>query len=120
MARILLADDDPAALTLVGRALAAEGHQVVSCTDGHEAMQHLSAGPESFDLLVSDVEMPGMDGIELAQQAIAAAPRLRILLMSGFAGGTDRIASLKAPSVGFVSKPLSLDQIRGAVRKALG
>ena len=119
MARILLADDDPAALTLVGRALSAEGHQVVSCSDGHETLQHLSSAADSFDLLVSDVEMPGMDGIELAQQAVAMAPRLRILLMSGFAGGSDRITSLKLPSAGFVSKPLSLDQIRSAVRKAL-
>ena len=119
MARILLADDDPTALTLVGRALSSEGHQIVSCSDGPEALQHLSSAPESFDLLVSDLEMPGMDGVELAEQAVAAAPRLRILLMSGFAGWNERITSLKLPSASFVSKPLSLDQIRAAVRKAL-
>lgn len=119
MARILLADDDPTALTLVGRALSSEGHQIVSCSDGQEALQHLFSAPESFDLLVTDVEMPGMDGVELAQQAAVTAPRLRILLMSGFAGGNERIASLKLPSAGFVSKPATLDQIRTAVRKAL-
>ena len=119
MARILLADDDPTALDLVGRALASEGHAIARFTDGHEALQHLLAAPGDVDLLVSDVEMPGLDGIDLARQAAEAAPRLRILLMSGFAGGTDRISSLKNPHVQFVSKPLTLEQIRAAVRKAL-
>lgn len=119
MARILLADDDPTALDLVSRALSAEGHKIVRCADGQEALQHLVAAPGDFDLLVSDVEMPGLDGVELAKQAAVVKPGLRILLMSGFAGGTDHFASLNIPKVGFVSKPLTLEQIRSAVRSAL-
>jgi two-component system cell cycle response regulator CpdR len=119
MARILLADDDPTALDLVSRALTAEGHNVVCCCDGQEALQRLLAAPGEFALLLSDVEMPGLDGIELAKRARSAAPGLRILLMSGFSGGTGRIESLALPGVGFVTKPLSLEQIRASVRSAL-
>lgn len=119
MARILLADDDPTALDLVARALTGDGHEVVRCQDGHEAVQQLLDAPATFDLLLSDVEMPGLDGIELARRAAEAAPRLRILLMSGFSGGNDRFERLGIPVAGFVSKPLSLEQIRAAVRSAL-
>lgn len=119
MARILLADDDPTALDLLGRALAGDGHVVVRCQDGNEAIQQLLDAPAAFDLLLSDVEMPGLDGIELARRAAEAAPRTRILLMSGFMGGTDRVEKLGIQVAGFVSKPLSLDQIRAAVRSAL-
>ena len=119
MARILLVDDDPTTLDLVGRALAADNHEVVRCLDGQDAIQQLQTGTAGIDLLLTDVEMPGLDGIELARQAASAAPGMRILLMSGFAGGTDQVGSLAFPVAGFISKPLSLDQIRAAVRSAL-
>ena len=119
MARILLADDDPTALDLVGRALEADGHEVIRCPDGQDAFQRLTAAPQSFDLLLTDMEMPGINGIELASRAAAAAPRIRILLMSGFSSGADPATELGIPVAGFVSKPLSLDQMREAVRSAL-
>lgn len=118
MARILIVDDDRTILELVGRALTADKHDVVRCEDGFDAIERLQAGPAAYDLLVSDLEMPGLDGIELARQAAEVAPELRILLMSGFVGGTEQVGALEFP-VGFVSKPLSLRQIRAAVRSAL-
>lgn len=119
MARILLADDDPAALEMIGRTLAADGHEVIRCADGHEAFQQLSAAPTQFDLLLTDIEMPGMDGLQLAGQATALAPQLRILLMSGFTDGPDQAADLGSAIAGFITKPLSLEQVRAAVRSAL-
>lgn len=119
MARILLADDDPTTLDLVGRTLEADGHEVIRCMDGQEALQRLSAAPQGFDLLISDLDMPGLDGVELASRAAAAAPQLRILLMSGFGTGVDPAEELGIPIAGFVSKPLSLDQMREAVTSAL-
>lgn len=119
MARILLVDDDPTTLDLVGRTLEAEGHEVIRCLDGQDAFQRLSAAPQSFDLLLTDMEMPGLDGIELASRTAAAAPQIRILLMSGFSSGNDAAEELGIPVAGFVSKPLSLDQMREAVRSAL-
>ena len=118
--RILLADDDAAARELVQRALASEGHQVVSTQDGAEALEKLQAGPASFDLLISDVQMPGVDGIELITKAVALAPNLRVILMSGFADELDRAAHLKTLIACEISKPFTLEQVRSVVRGVLG
>lgn len=120
MARILLADDDPTTLDLVGRTLEADGHEVSRCVDGQEALLRLNATPQGFDLLITDLDMPGLNGVELASRAAAAAPQLRILLMSGFSAGTDPAEELGIPVAGFISKSLSLDQMRDAVSAALG
>ncbi len=117
MARILLVDDDATTLDLIGRALAADRHQVKRCSDGQEALQELLAAPDAFDLLLTDVDMPGVHGIELARRTAEVAPRVRILMMSGFDGETDQ-ASL-ALVASFITKPVSLARVRAAVRAAL-
>jgi CheY-like chemotaxis protein len=119
MARILLVDDDPATLEMVNRALAGDGHQMIICHDGQDALDRLLAAPEAFDLLVSDLQMPGLDGVRLAQRAVATSPRLRIVLMSGFIGGIDRANRIKGAAVRFLSKPFTLEAIRAEVRAAL-
>ena len=118
MARILLADDDAAARDLVQRALASDGHNVVATHDGAEALEQLQAsGP--FDLLISDVQMPGVDGIELIENAVAAAPKMRVILMSGFAGELDRAKHLRSKIAREISKPFTLEQVRAVVKAAL-
>jgi len=119
MAHILLADDDKATRELVKRALEAEGHSVDVTQDGTEALDKLKAQPEATDVLVSDVHMPGIDGIRLAGQAIEAQPKLRILLMSGFPEELERAKSVKAARLGVLSKPFTLEQVRAAVRALL-
>jgi CheY-like chemotaxis protein len=118
MARILLADDDAAARDLVQRALASDGHSVVATHDGQEALEKLQSGA-TFDLLISDVQMPAVDGIELIEKAVAIAPGMRVILMSGFAGELDRAAHLKSKIAYVISKPFTLEQVRGVVRSAL-
>ncbi len=120
MAHILLADDDEATRDLVKRALASDGHNVELTQDGTEALDTLTSAPEKFDLLVSDVHMPGIDGIDLARRAIASAPHLKLLLMSGFAEELDRAKALNSPNLGVITKPFTLEQIRAAVRTLLG
>ena len=118
MARILLADDDASARDLVQRALASDGHNVVATHDGAEALEQLQAsGP--FDLLISDVQMPGVDGIELIEKAVAAAPKMRVILMSGFAGELDRAKHLRSKIAREISKPFTLEQVRAVVKVAL-
>ena len=118
MARILLADDDASARDLVQRALAGDGHHVVATHDGAEALEQLQAsGP--FDLLISDVQMPGVDGIELIEKALAIAPKMRVILMSGFSGELDRAKHLKSKLAGEITKPFTLDQVRAAAKAAL-
>jgi two-component system, cell cycle response regulator CpdR len=118
MARILLADDDAAARDLVQRALASDGHDVIATHDGAEALEQLQGGG-AFELLISDVQMPGVDGIELIEKALAIAPRMRVILMSGFAGELDRAKHLKSKLAGEISKPFTLDQVRTAAKAAL-
>jgi two-component system, cell cycle response regulator CpdR len=119
MARILLADDDAATRDLVHRALAIDGHAVTLTQDGAEALEKLQQVPGGFDLLISDVQMPALDGIALAEQAFDAQPKLRVILMSGFADELDRAEHLKAKISRVLSKPVTLEQIRAAVKVAL-
>lgn len=119
MARILLADDDAATRDLVRRALAADGHDVIVTQDGLEALDSLQADAARINLLISDVDMPGLNGLELAAKAIAAAPGIRIVLMTGLAEGAARTDHLKPHLKRFVSKPFTLDQIKTTVREAL-
>ncbi|HEY5827206.1 MAG TPA: response regulator [Hyphomicrobiaceae bacterium] len=119
MARILLAEDDAATRDMVQRALTADGHQVVVTQDGAEALEKLRGGG-SFDLLISDVQMPGVDGIELIEKAVAAAPKMRVILMSGFAGELDRAKHLRSKIAREISKPFTLEQVRTVVRSVLG
>ena len=120
MARILLADDDAATRDLVKRALEGDGHTVQVTQDGGEALERVKGtGAQPFDLLVSDVEMPLLDGIKLAERASSLHPGLRVLLMSGFAEQLERAKTLKGPNVAVISKPFTLDRVRATVRKLL-
>lgn len=118
MARILVAEDTPATCEMVRHALTGDGHEVTATHDGMEAMEHIEGGAP-IDLLISDVDMPGLDGVGLVEKALAARPDLKVILMSGFTGGLERAENLKARTGGILAKPFTLDQIRAAVRKAL-
>ena len=118
MARILLADDDAATRTLVERALAVDGHVVTSTQDGAEALERLQVAG-SYDVLISDVQMPAIDGIALAEKGLAAQPKLRVILISGFADELDRAEHLKSRLARVVAKPITLEGIRAAVKAAL-
>jgi two-component system cell cycle response regulator CpdR len=120
MAHILLADDDQATRDLVKRALESDGHKVDLTQDGAEALETLAAASQAFDMLVSDVHMPGLDGIELARRAIQGRPGLKLLLMSGFAEELERAETLQSPNLGVIMKPFTLEQVRSAVRGLLG
>lgn len=119
MATILLADDDASVRELVRRALTQEGHTVHVTEDGAEALQHLTQHAAGIDVLVSDVNMPQIDGITLAQEAIALRPSIAVVLMSGFTEQLDRAQSLKAAKLAVLSKPFTLDQIKTKVRGIL-
>lgn len=119
MANILLADDDAAVRDLVRRALTSEGHTVHVTQDGAEALEHLTAHAASIDLLVTDVDMPQLDGLSLAAEALKLKPLLGIVLMSGFSDQLDRAQALKAKRLASISKPFTLEQIKLMVRSIL-
>ncbi|MGA0533974.1 response regulator [Hansschlegelia sp. KR7-227] len=120
MARILLTDDEEAVRGFVKRALELDGHEVTASFDGADALEKLMAAQGAFDLLLTDIRMPMMDGIALALTAARDYPDVVILLMTGYADQRERAAGLEALIHDVVTKPFSLDQIRAAVVDALG
>jgi two-component system, cell cycle response regulator CpdR len=119
MARILIAEDEESLRLLVTRALAMAGHEVVASGDGAEALDTLNREAGRFDLLLTDIRMPVMDGIALALAVSRDYPALTIVLMTGYADQRERAYGLDALIHDVVSKPFSLDQIRGVVKAAL-
>lgn len=119
MARILLCDDDDAVRAFVKRALELDGHEITAAVDGADGLDKLTAGAGRFDLMLTDIRMPMMDGIALALAAARDHPSLTILLMTGYADQRERAAGLEALIHDVVTKPFSLDQIRAAVADAL-
>ncbi len=117
MAKILVAEDDPAVSAFVLRALSHAGHEVHAVPDGLAALAALAAEP--FDLLLTDIVMPGLDGIALALKATKEYPQLRILLMTGFAAERQRAHNLEALIHRVIAKPFTLAEICEAVEAAL-
>lgn len=117
MARILIAEDEDSLRRFVARALVMDGHEIVEAGDGAEALDHVMES--SFDLLLSDIRMPVMDGIALATATAEQKPGMPILLMTGYAEQRERAEPLMQIVVDVVPKPFSLPDIRQAVADAL-
>jgi CheY-like chemotaxis protein len=119
MARILVAEDDDTIRDLVVRALTEDGHELTAAANGAAALEALNQQHGRFDLLLTDVKMPIMDGIALALAAGRDHPDVAIMLMTGFADQRERAHGLDALVHDVIAKPFTVDQIKGAVREAL-
>jgi len=120
MARILIVEDDDSVRSFTARAIAASGHEVETAEDGDLGLTSIRAAGGGYDLVLSDIRMPAMDGIEMARRAAGEFPGLRILLMTGYAEQRERAADLASIIIDVVPKPFSLAEIRTRVEKALG
>ena len=118
MARILIAEDDAAVQNFVTRALAHRGHRVTAVEDGIQALEKLNG--EDFDLLITDIVMPGLDGIALALKVGRDRPGLPILLMTGYSAERQRAHNLDQLISRALLKPFTLQEICEAVGEALG
>src|SRR5271156_1235200 len=119
MARILIAEDEEALCALCARALTSDGHEVATAYDGSDALDLLVREAGRFDLLLTDIRMPIMDGIALALAAARDFPELTILLMTGYAEQRERAHGLDALIHDVIQKPFTLAMLRGAVSGAL-
>ena len=119
MPRVLIVDDEDSIRSLVARAIAMDGHETVTAADGAEALEILGNEQGVFDLLLTDIQMPVMDGIALALTAARDFPELTILLMTGFADQRERASGLNAIAHDVITKPFSVADIRAAVAGAL-
>ena len=118
--RILVVDDDPSVRLVTARMLRALGHEVVDLGDPVEALERARGASEAFDLLVTDVMMPGMDGCELGRRLQAHFPGLRILYMSGYSSETLFGDGLLEEGTPYLNKPFSAEELLTRVRAALG
>jgi len=119
VARILLAEDEEALRAFVARALAQDGHEVVATADGGEALDVLTRDNGRFDLLLTDIRMPLMDGIALALAAARDFPDLTILLMTGYADQRERAHGLDAIIHDVIAKPFTVGVLRATINEAL-
>ncbi len=108
MIRILLAEDEQAMREYLARALEKSGYEVVAVDRGTEAAPLLEQ--EHFDLLLTDIVMPEMDGIELAQHCSKVSPRTEVMFITGFSGVTLR-AGQSMPNAKILSKPFHLKDL---------
>jgi CheY-like chemotaxis protein len=117
MAQILIAEDDLAVQNFVARALTHRGHEVQAVGDGVQALEAL--GRKYYDLLITDIVMPGLDGIGLALKVARDYPDLPVLLMSGYSAERQRAHNLDELICKVVSKPFTLKDICDAADQTL-
>ncbi|MEL7047851.1 MAG: response regulator [Pseudomonadota bacterium] len=113
--RVLLADDDQSTREIIAIALEGDGHQLVICDDGSAAANALSKQDSVFDMLITDVEMPGMGGAELANKARQLNPNVKVLIISGFAPELDKAHATVSGGAGKLLKPFTLNDLRDAM-----
>jgi signal transduction histidine kinase/DNA-binding response OmpR family regulator len=116
-AHILIVDDDDLNLKMLNETLTSRGHQVVAAPTGNEAVELFSRQP--FDLVVTDLSMPGMSGWQVAREVKARNPKVPVIMLSGWAIQQDE-EKVRESGVDYViSKPCSLKTLKGAVEEAL-
>ncbi len=116
-ARILVVDDEPNIRSSICEALTLVGYEATEAPSGLRALELVRAG--HYDLMILDMRMPGMDGVEVMTQVRGIHPRLPILILTGHATLDSAIAAVKAHAVDYVLKPASLHEITRAVAAAL-
>jgi two-component system cell cycle response regulator CpdR len=116
-ARVLVAEDNPAVREFIQRALGGVGHEVAVVADGQQALDRLSK--ENFDVLVTDIVMPNVDGIALALKATSLDANLRIVMISGYAQERMRAHNIDALVHRIIAKPFSINEICEAVKDAM-
>ncbi|TIT02304.1 response regulator [Mesorhizobium sp.] len=119
MAKLLIVEDDESVRTLAARALERAGHMIDIAADGAQGLALIRAARGGYDLVVSDIRMPEMDGIEMAKAAASLFPAMKILLMTGYADQRERAEELNGIIVDVVQKPFTLAEIRARVEQAL-
>ncbi len=116
--KILIVDDEPAVREFVERALSYHGYQVVVASDGDSAIRAMQENGH-FDLLLTDIVMPDMDGISLALKTAGDFPNTKIMMMSGYTQQRERAYNLEALVVDIIEKPFTIEGLCKSVDTAL-
>src|SRR3989338_8751692 len=107
--KILVVDDDPVIAKSFHRVLSGKGYAVITAADGEEALRKL--GTEAYDLVFTDIRMPGMSGLEVAERAKASQPWLPVVIVPAHGSDDNETRATAAGVAGFLRKPLSPEMI---------
>jgi DNA-binding NtrC family response regulator len=116
-ARLLIVDDEAIQRESLGGFLAKQNYDVVLAADGESALTIIANS--SVDLLITDVKMPGFDGLELLKRARQRDPRLEVLVVTAYGNVTDAVEAMRRGAVGYLTKPIELDELEIQVRRTL-
>jgi len=116
--RILIVDDDPGQRSLLESFLRGQGFQIVTASSGEQALETLRVG--NFDMMISDVRMPGMTGLETLRRARQEHTLLRVLLVTAYADIRDAVGAMRDGAVNYLAKPIDLDELLANVQQATG
>lgn len=115
--KVLVVDDDPVIAKSFDRVLSGKGYAVITARDGSEALRKLR--DEKYDVVFTDIKMPGMSGIEVAERIKATQPWLPVVIVTGYGTDQNEARAEAAGVSGFLRKPLSPEMIEGSAAKAL-
>jgi two-component system response regulator PilR (NtrC family) len=118
MAKILVADDELSMRQFLEILLKKEGHEVICAADGEEALSRFQAEP--CDLLISDIKMAKINGLELLRRVKERSPNISVVMITAYASPEDAIAAMKAGAYDYLTKPFKLEEIKAVIRNALG
>src|ERR1700722_8117889 len=118
MPRILIVDDDAGQRSLLDSFLRGQGFETVVVDSGERALETLRSG--KFDMMVSDVRMPGLTGLETLRRARKEHAILPVLLVTAFTDVRDSVAAMRDGAVNYLAKPIDLDELLASVRAAVG
>lgn len=115
--KVLVVDDDPVVGKSFDRVLSGKGYAVITARNGEEALSKISN--ENYDVVFTDIKMPGMSGLEVAERIKASQPWLPVVIVTGYGSDAYEARAHAAGVSGFLRKPLSPDMIEGSTDKAL-
>ena len=115
--RVLVVDDDPRNRNLLAKILKEDAYDVWTADDGETAIEMM--GEESFEIILTDLVMPGVDGLELLEHVRAHSPRTLVIVVTGFGTVKTAVAAMRAGAYDYITKPFSIDEIRLVAEKAL-
>ncbi len=116
-ASILVVDDEPAIQDILNWALSAEGYRVATAGSGEEALNRVEQ--EDFDIIVTDIVMPGLDGLEVLERSRVLSPRAAVIVMTAYAALETAIAALRRGASDYLEKPFSVDLLKERVQRLL-
>jgi len=117
MAKILVADDELSMRQFLEILLKKEGHEVFCAADGQEALSRFQA--ENFDLLISDIKMPKVGGLDLLRKVKEQRPNVAVIMVTAYASPEDAIVAMKAGAYDYLTKPFKLEEIKSVIQNAL-